>query len=138
MPSSASSATWARANLAREQIKTAKYAICATADDIVQNLPGSDRLYWTQYSMLSRFFGAATSGVGFFEELNRARAHPTLNYDLLELMHACLSLGFQGQFRSASGGDVALQQVRRDLYQTLRTFRPAAPEDMSPHWRGQE
>ncbi len=125
-------------NLTPEQIKTARYAICATADDIVQNLPGSDRLYWTQYSMLSRFFGATTSGVGFFEELNRARAHPTLNYDLLELMHACLSLGFQGQFRSSSGGDVALQQVRRDLYQTLRTFRPAAPEDLSPHWKGQD
>ena len=53
-------------------------------------------------------------------------------------MHACLSLGFQGQFRSAGGGDVALQQVRRDLYQTLRTFRPPAPEDISPHWRGQD
>lgn len=127
-----------RVGLPVEQIRTAKYTICATADDIVQNLPGSDRLYWTQYSMLSRFFGATTSGVGFFEELNRARAHPTLNYDLLELMHACLSLGFQGQFRSAGGGEVALQQVRRDLYQTLRTFRPPAPEDLSPHWRGQD
>jgi len=121
-----------------EHVRAAKYAMCATTDDIVQNLPGSDRLLWTQYSMLSRFFGITTSGVGFFDELNRAKAQPTLNYDVLELMHACLSLGFQGQYRSGAGGDVTLQQIRRDLYQTLRTFRPRAGDDISPHWRGQD
>ena len=121
-----------------EHVRTAKYALCATTDDIVQNLPGSDRLLWTQFSMLSRFFGVTTSGVGFFEELNRAKAQPTLNYDVLELMHACLSLGFQGQYRSGAGGDVTLQQIRRDLYQTLRTFKPRAGDDISPHWRGQD
>lgn len=120
-----------------EHIRLTKYALCATADDIVQHLPGSDRLLWTQYSMLSRFFGVTTSGVGFFEELNRAKAQPAVNYNVLELMHACLSLGFQGQYR-ASGGEVALQQVRRDLFQTLRTLKPRPPEDISPHWRGQE
>lgn len=124
--------------LSPEHVRVAKYALCATTDDIVQNLPGSDRLLWTQYSMLSRFFGITTSGVGFFEELNRAKAQPTLNYDVLELMHACLSLGFQGQFRSGAGGDVMLQQIRRDLYQTLRTFKPRAGDDISPHWRGQD
>ena len=121
-----------------EHVRAAKYALCATTDDIVQNLPGSDRLLWTQFSMLSRFFGVTTSGVGFFEELNRAKAQPTLNYDVLELMHACLSLGFQGQYRSGAGGDVTLQQIRRDLYQTLRTFKPRAGDDISPHWRGQD
>jgi type VI secretion system protein ImpK len=40
-----------------EQVRVAKYAVCATADDIVQNMPVEDRHIWTQYSMLSRFFG---------------------------------------------------------------------------------
>jgi type VI secretion system protein ImpK len=126
-----------QAGVSPEHIHISKYALCATADDIVQHLPGSDRLLWAQYSMLSRFFGITTSGVGFFEELQRVKAQPVLNYDPLELMHACLSIGFQGQYRVA-GGEVALQQVRRDLYQTLRAFKPRAPEDISPHWRGQE
>jgi type VI secretion system protein ImpK len=128
----------AQQGMSAEHLRTTKYALCATTDDIVQNLPGSDRLMWTQYSMLSRFFGTTTSGVGFFDELNRAKAQPTLNYDVLELMHACLALGFQGQYRSGAGGDVALQQIRRDLYQTLRTFKPRAVEDISPHWKGQD
>ena len=126
-----------QAGVSPEHIRISKYALCATADDIVQHLPGSDRLRWAQYSMLSRFFGVTTSGVVFFEELQRVQAQPVLNYNALELMYACLSLGFQGQYRVA-GGEVQLQQVRRDLYQTLRAFRPRAPEDVSPHWRGQE
>jgi type VI secretion system protein ImpK len=125
------------AGLPDSQTIAAKYTLCATADDIVQNLPGADRQLWTQYSMLSRFFQIRTSGVGFFEELAKMKANPALNCDLLELMHACLSLGFEGQYRTA-GGDVALQQIRRDLYQTIRHIRSRPEDEISPHWRGQD
>jgi type VI secretion system protein ImpK len=126
------------AGIPEQQIVSAVYAMCATADDIVQNLPGAERQIWTQYSMLSRFFQARTSGVGFFEELARVKANPALNIDLLELMHACLSLGFEGQYRAGAGGDVMLQQIRRDLYQTIRHIRSRSTDEISPHWRGQE
>src|SRR6478736_6771882 len=68
------------------EAQVAKYALCGTADDIVQNLPGTDRHVWLQYSMLAQFFGVRTSGIGFFEELNKALANPAAHYDLLELM----------------------------------------------------
>ena len=118
------------------QAQVAKYALCGTADDIVQNLPGTDRHVWMQYSMLAQFFGVRTSGVGFFEELNKALASPAANYDLLELMHACLLLGFEGQYRGAAGGDTQLQRVRRDVYQTLRHVKARADDDISLRWRG--
>ena len=44
---------------------TAKYILCATADDIVQHIPTEERHVWTQYSMLSRFFGERVGGVAF-------------------------------------------------------------------------
>jgi type VI secretion system protein ImpK len=119
------------------QVRTAKYVICATADDIVQNLPNTDRLLWTQYSMLSRYFQTRDSGVGFFVELDKLRTNPTVNFDLLSLMHACLSLGFEGKYRVA-GGDVPLQQIRRDLFQMLRNLRARTTLAIGPHWRGQE
>ena len=78
------------------QANTAKYILCATADDIVQNIPTEDRHVWTQYSMLSRFFGERIGGVRFFEELDRLLKEPAVNYNVLELQHACLALGFQG------------------------------------------
>src|SRR5690606_29860469 len=83
------------AGVPHEDAMIAKYALCGTADDIVQNLPGADRQVWLQYSMLAQFFQVRTSGVGFFEELNKLLANPAPRYHLLELMHACLSLGFE-------------------------------------------
>jgi len=123
-------------NIPEAQIRSAKYALCATADDIVQNLPSQDRLVWTQYSMLSRFFQVRDSGVAFFDELNKLRQNPQLNHNVLGLMHACMSLGFEGKYRVV-GGDVPHQQIRRDLYQTLRALEGRPVEDISPHWRGQ-
>jgi type VI secretion system protein ImpK len=119
-----------------DQVQVAKFALAATADDIVQNLPSDDRHVWTRYSMLVRFFGERNGGLQFFEELDRAKKNPAVNLGLLELMHACLSLGFEGMYR-AHGGMGALQGLRRDLYETIRRASPKTIEDLSPHWRGQ-
>jgi len=127
-----------RAGVPEAQARQAKYALCATADDIVQNIPSEERHYWTQYSMLSKFFDDRTGGVRFFEELERAKTDPSTNYALLELMHACLSLGFQGIHRTSAGGAVQLQMIQRNLYELLRRTRPRTDADLSPHWRGQD
>ena len=110
------------AGVPAEPAKTAKYLICATADDIVQNIPTEDRHVWTQYSMLSRFFGERIGGVRFFDELDRLLVDPAAHYDLLELQHACLALGFQGRYRSDPNGASTLQT------------RPAQPlRDVASH-----
>ncbi len=123
--------------ISAELARTAKYVICATADDIVQNIPSEDRHIWTQYSMLSRFFGERIGGVRFFEELERAKADPVGNYTLLELQHACLAMGFQGIHRTSAGGAATLQAIQRNLYETLRRAR-AASREISPRWQGQD
>ncbi len=116
----------------------ARYAVAATADDIVQNIPSEERHLWAQYSMLARFFGDRTGGVRFFSELDRLRANPVGNEDLLELMHACLALGFEGVHRTSAGGAAILQGIQRDLYEALRRVRPRGADEISPHWRGRE
>jgi len=126
------------AGIPEQQANTAKYILCATADDIVQNIPTEDRHVWTQYSMLSRFFGERIGGVRFFDELEKALKDPLINYPLLELQHTCLALGFQGVHRSAPNGQSALQQIQRNLYETLRRVRPKVQHDLSPRWQGQQ
>lgn len=120
-----------------DQAKMAKYILCATADDIVQNIPAEDRHEWSRYSMLSSFFGERVGGVRFFDLVERAKIDPVVNYDVLELEHACLALGFQGRYRSEGGGFATLQQVQRNLYETLRRVRPRVARDLSPNWKGQ-
>src|SRR5205085_6116692 len=92
------------AGIPEHQSNSAKYILCATADDIVQHIPTEERHVWTQYSMLSRFFGERVGGVRFFEILERLKADPLINYPVLELQHACLALGFQRMHRPSPGG----------------------------------
>jgi len=125
------------AGISEQQSNSAKYILCATADDIVQHIPTDDRHVWTQYSMLSRFFGERVGGVRFFEILNHHKLDPLVNYPVLELQHACLALGFQGMYRSTPGGIANLQQIQRDLYETLRRVKPKVMRDLSPRWQGQ-
>ncbi|HMA75452.1 MAG TPA: type VI secretion system protein TssL, long form [Xanthobacteraceae bacterium] len=125
------------AGISEAQANSAKYIICATADDIVQNIPTEDRHVWAQYSMLSRFFGERIGGVRFFDELTRLKQDPVVNYDLLELQHTCLTLGFHGIHRTSAGGVATLQQIQRDLYETLRRIRPKVYRELSPRWQGQ-
>jgi type VI secretion system protein ImpK len=121
-----------------EQIDTAKYAICATCDDIVQQIPSAERHVWVRYSMLTRFFKERQGGVRFFEMLDKAKLDPLTNYSVLELMYACMAMGFQGIHRTAQGGASTLQMIQRNLYEVLRKVRPVVKEDLSPHWRGQD
>lgn len=125
------------ANVPPDQAQAAKYALCATADDIMQNLPHEDRHLWASGSMLARFYNERTGGIRFFAELDRAKTSPMVNVDLLEFYHACLSLGFEGVHRTGQGGPVMLQQIRRDLYETIRRARTDVPKELSPHWKGQ-
>jgi type VI secretion system protein ImpK len=121
-----------------DQLETAKYAICATCDDIVQQIPSPERHVWVRYSMLTRFFKERQGGVRFFEMLDKAKLDPVTNYSVLELMYACMAMGFQGIHRTSSGGASSLQMIQRNLYEVLRKVRPVVKEDLSPHWRGQD
>lgn len=120
-----------------EQTKTAKYILCATADDIVQNIPTDERHVWAQYSMLSKFFNDRLGGERFYEHLNKGQMDPVNNYNILELTYTCLALGFQGKYRHSPQGAVELQQIQRNLYEILRRVRPRVDLDLSPSWRGQ-
>lgn len=127
--------TMEKAGVSEEDARIAKFALCETADDLIGNLPWPKKDAWAQHSMLSQFFHVVPTGSGFYEALNKVLAAPEAHYDLLELMHACLSLGFEGQYRGLAREDNNLERVRRDVYETLRYFRARADEDISPHWQ---
>jgi type VI secretion system protein ImpK len=126
----------ADAGIPAEDARIAKFVLCETADDIVGNLPGFDKQVWKPHAMLSHFFQAGTPGAGFFRALNKMLAEPEAHHDLLELMHSCLALGFEGQYRGLPREDGSLQRVRQDVYDTLRYFKPRPGDEISPHWQG--
>lgn len=124
-----------KAGIDPHETQVAKYLLCSTADDIVQNIPGNDRHVWIQYSMTVRFFNRRTSGVGFFQEVEKALQAPAQRYQLLELAMVCLSLGFEGQYRTAPNGAVELSRIRTMIYESLRRVNARPDDDISPHWQ---
>ncbi len=123
------------AGIGQQDVMDGKYALCATADDIVQNLPGADKSVWLQYSMVARFFGERASGVVFFQRMDAAMKAPGQRFHLLELMLTCLSLGFEGQYRTAPNGSVDLARIRGAIYETLRRVTPRPDDDISVRWQ---
>lgn len=117
-----------------EDVRDAKYVLAATADDIVQNLPGADRGMWLEYSMGARFFNDREAGVGFFERMDAAMKAPGQKFYLLDLILVCLSLGFEGQYRAMQDGGNQLTRIRNAIYETLRRVVPRPDDDISVRW----
>ena len=124
------------AGLPREVLQPARYALCASIDDVVLHTAWGAASPWVQASLVSTFHQEVISGEGFFHQLEALKREPARNLMLLELMYLCLSLGYQGQYRLSQHGPAQLQLLREDLYLTIVRVRPPYEQGLSPRWKG--
>jgi type VI secretion system protein ImpK len=122
--------------LAPEQLRAAHYALCATLDDVVLNTPWGSQGPWNTASLIATFHREVGSGDRFFQLLERLQKEPGKFKETLELMHLCISLGFQGRYRLSPRGPAELERVREGLYAVIAAQRPPAERELSPRWRG--
>lgn len=122
-----------------ETRQRAKYAVCATIDDIAQNLPGlgTDGAEWARRSMVVQFFQEAIGGDRFWQLVDDMLRTPGDNLDLIELYHACLASGFEGRFRVMPDGRRRLHEIMARLQGAMNHVRGLSMVEMSPHWRGE-
>ena len=128
--------TVTKAGVGEDDARIAKFALCETTDDLVGNLPWPRESGWSQHSLTAQFFHTQPRGTGFYEALNKVLAKPEAHYDLLELMHTCLSLGFEGQYRGLAKQRATLERIRCDVYDTLRYLKARGTDEISPRWQG--
>ena len=116
----------------------ARYALCATVDDIAQNLPniGQDGTEWARRSLVVTFFRENIGGDRFWQLVDDLLRSPAKNADLIELFHACLAAGFEGRFRVTPDGRTRLQQIMASLYGALAHPRALSSTELSPEWKG--
>ncbi|MEM7742240.1 MAG: type VI secretion system protein TssL, long form [Pseudomonadota bacterium] len=125
-----------QSGVAANTVKVARYALCATIDDVVLNTPWGGQSIWTQQSMVGTFHKETHGGDRFYELLKRLEQAPAQNRSLLELIYVCLSLGFEGRLRVEGRGTERHVAVRGGLARLIRTHRGPATPDLSPNWRG--
>ena len=116
----------------------ARYALCATIDDIAQNLPGAagDGAEWARRSLVVSFFRENIGGDRFWQLVDDLIARPAQNSELIELFAECLAAGFEGRFRVMPDGRTRLQQIHTSLYGALEHPRALSQAELVPRWRG--
>ena len=126
----------ARLQLDRQTLRQARYILAATVDDVAQNTPWGGHNVWASQSMVSAFEGEAISGERVYDVLEHVQTQPASNLWLLELIHLCLALGFQGRLRVQRGGPEEHTRRRDELYRTIRNQRGEPSGELSPRWHG--
>jgi len=126
------------AGVPSEDAIAARYALCTVIDEAVLNTPWGAQSDWAGQSLLVTFHRESGGGDKFFRILERVIGEPARYVALLELLHACLALGFEGRYRLDEQGPARLAEVRQNLYRVIQTVRGSAEGDLSPHWRGVE
>ncbi len=121
-----------------QAVKVARYAICATLDDVVLNTPWGEHSSWSVQSMVATFHREVVGGDRFFDLLARLEQDPANNIDLLEFLYMCLSLGFEGRLRVEQGGPQRHLEVRSGLARIIRSQRGPVEREISPRWKGLE
>ena len=116
----------------------ATYALCATIDDIAQNLPGigAEGSEWARRSLVVQMFRENIGGDRFWQIAEEMLARPSGNGDMIELLHACLGAGFEGRFRQMPDRTSRLQEIMARLYGALDGVRSLSDRELVAHWRG--
>ena len=125
-----------QAGVDARDVKVARYAICATLDDVVLNTPWGGQSVWAQQSMVATFHREVVGGDRFFDLLARLEQDPASNIDLLEFLYMCLTLGFEGRLRVEQGGPDKHMNIRAGLARIISQSRGVPERDLSPHWPG--
>jgi len=125
-----------QAGISAQTVKVARYALCATIDDVVLNTPWGSQSNWGLQSMVGTFHRETVGGDRFYDLLARLEKEPGANIDMLEFLYMCMSLGFEGRLRVEQGGSEKHLQIRGALARIIRAQRGPLEWDLSPHWEG--
>ncbi|MDO8375613.1 MAG: DotU family type VI secretion system protein [Aquabacterium sp.] len=122
--------------IAPERVMAARYVLCTMIDEAASDTPWGGAGMWARHSLLAEFYNESSGGEKVFQLMARLAEKPDANLDLLELIYAAISLGFEGRYRVIEGGRAQLEAVRAKLSQLIRQQRGAYPAALAEHWQG--
>lgn len=85
-------------SVSAEDIHLAKFAFCATADEVILRSNFAIRDAWARRPLQLALFGEQLAGETFFTRLEELRARGSSHVQALEVFHMCLLLGFEGKY----------------------------------------
>ena len=122
--------------IAPERVMAARYVLCTMIDEAAADTPWGGSGVWARHSLLAMFHNETEGGEKVFQLMARLAEKPAENRDLLELIYAAITLGFEGRYRVIANGRAQLDAVRDRLAQIVRKGRGDHPQALAEHWQG--
>lgn len=101
------------------------YFFCTFIDEMVMARPWGIES-WAQHTLLVRFHNETWGGEKCFQLINRLLLEPSRYRDLLEFIHLCLCLGFQGRYRMTVQYQEERERILRVIHQKLQSVNAVA------------
>ena len=124
------------AGMASERVLAARYILCTLLDEAAAGTPWGGSGQWARHNLLVTFHNEAYGGEKVFQLMAKLAEDVPANRDLLELIYAVLTLGFEGRFRVIEGGRAQLETVRERLAGMLKQARGDHAKALAQHWQG--
>ncbi|WP_017349021.1 type IVB secretion system protein IcmH/DotU [Pantoea sp. A4] len=115
-----------------EMIIGARYCLCSVLDEAAAQTPWGTRGVWSGNGMLVTFHNENDGGEKFFQLLARISQKPQTHLWLLEVMHYCLLLGYEGRYRDTGNGTEQCEALRQRLAQLIANTRSSAITQAKP------
>ncbi len=123
------------AGLLPERVMAARYVLCTMLDEAAADTPRGGSGVWGRQTLLAMFHNETGGGEKVFQLMARLAEQPAANRDLLELIYAAVSLGFEGRYRVVVNGRAQLEAVRDKLATILKTARGPHADALAHHWQ---
>ena len=124
------------AGMASERVLAARYILCSLLDEAAAGTPWGGSGQWARHNLLVSFHNEAYGGEKVFQLMAKLAEDVPANRDLLELIYAVLTLGFEGRFKVVDGGKAQLEAVRERLAGMLKPARGDYSPALAQHWQG--
>ena len=95
-------------------VEDARYALAAYLDEMIQYSEWPGREEWSSKPLQALLFSESKAGARFFERLTAVRKR---SVPATEVFYHCLVLGFMGEYRMTSQGELddLIEDLRREL-----------------------
>lgn len=114
-----------------EAIYSAKYALCATIDEVILGSAFAIRAEWERSPLQLALFGDVLAGERFFDRLEQFRGNAAGKLEVLEVFHMCLLLGFKGRYLLE--GTEKLGYLTAQLGEQIAHLK-GKHKGFAPHW----
>lgn len=114
-----------------QQIIIARYALCATLDDVIMHTSWGASSNWGEDTLLYIFQGEMWGGERLFAMLEHLRNNNEEHLELLEFIYLCMSLGFEGKYRINPKDKDSFYDVLDATYKQIKNARGDVPSYLS-------